>query len=95
MRRLLFLAGLAAGAYFLWRTLSRRRLRTAPEPPSMDFDPAAELRRKLAETRETPVPQQPDSASASPEPEPDDRRRQVHEDAREAVEQMRATDPAE
>ena len=62
----------------------------------MDFDPAAELRRKLAETRETPVPP-PASAPLKPEsqPEPEERRRQVHDDAREAVEQMRGTDPAE
>jgi hypothetical protein len=82
-RRLLVLTGLAAlVAYVL-----RRRPAQAVSEPSVD--PAEELRRKLDETR----------AQAEPEPETalsDDlaeRRRQVHERARAARDEMRGPNP--
>jgi hypothetical protein len=84
-RRLLVLTGLAVLiAYVL-----RRRPATAVSEP--DVDPAAELRRTLDETR----------AKAEPEPEAEtalsddlaERRRQVHERARAARDEMRGPSP--
>jgi hypothetical protein len=89
VRRLLaWGAGLAGGAA-AWKLLSRRPVAAVPEPA---VDPAEELRAKLAESRavvderdefesgETTV----DSA-----PDPDERRRQVHEQGRDALDEMR------
>lgn len=58
-----------------------RALRKRPEPA---IDPAEELRAKLAETREVePEP-------APPEPlDPDARRREVHEQGRAAIDELR------
>jgi hypothetical protein len=84
-RRLLVLTGLAAlVAYVL-------RRRQAPPLGEPEVDPAEELRRKLDETR----------AKAEPEPEPEtalsddlaERRRQVHERARAARDEMRGSSP--
>ena len=84
-RRLLVLTGLAVLiAYVL-----RRRPATAVSEP--DVDPAEELRRTLDETR----------AKAEPEPEAEtalsddlaERRRQVHERARAARDEMRGPSP--
>jgi hypothetical protein len=89
-----FLVAAAAG-FGLVRVLTRRR---APAPAvQMPADPrAAELRRRLEESRglageredfesgETTV----DAADAAPS-DPDERRRAVHEQGREAVERMR------
>jgi hypothetical protein len=89
-----FLAGAAVAGAALWRALAPRR----PVPP-LDPGPdprAAELRRKLAESRaiagereefegaETPV----DRAEPA-SPELDDRRRRVHEEGRAAARRMR------
>ena len=89
-----FLGGLALGGAALARVLRPRRTPTAVEPGP---DPrAAELRRKLAESRaivsereefesaETPV----DEAEPAG-PEVEDRRRRVHEEGRAAARRMR------
>ena len=84
-RRLLVLAVLAA---LVAHVLRRRSAATASEPA---VDPAEELRRKLDETR----------ANAEPEPEAEtalsddlaERRRQVHERARAARDEMRGPSP--
>jgi len=93
-RLLWFLGGLALGGAALARLFLPRRER-APMAPGPD-PRAAELRRKLAESRaivserdafesaETPV----DEADA-PSPEVEDRRRRVHEEGRAAARRMR------
>jgi hypothetical protein len=89
MKPLAWLAALLGIAAFARRL--RRRRETPPSPP----DPAEELRRKLDESRsivsereefeaaETPVDQ------AQPAAGLDERRRQVHDHGRAAVEEMR------
>ena len=77
MKRLLgWIAG-GLGAATAYRALRRR-----PEPAAVD--PAEELRAKLAETREV---------EAEPEPaaplDPDARRREVHEQGRAAIDELR------
>jgi hypothetical protein len=95
MRRLpAWLAG-AAGALAVARTLVRRRRAPAPSPqPDVDTR-ADELRARLAEARaagddrdefeagETPVDQ-------AVTPGPDERRRQVHEQGRAAIDEMQS-----
>ena len=80
-RRLFVLAALAAlAAYFF-----RRRVPVALPAPAVD--PADELRRKLDETRAA-EPVDPDGGD-SPVADLDARRREVHERARAAVDEMR------
>src|SRR5438132_14240064 len=93
--RLAWLTGGALAGFLFFR----RRRRPELMPPALpETDPAAELRRKLDESRplveerdefesaETPV----DLAAAPGELE--ERRRYVHEQGRAAVDEMRATD---
>lgn len=85
MRRLLtWLAG-AAGGLAAYRAVARRRV--APEPVTAEVDPALELRAKLAETRSEPEPKSEPEAVA--DDDPDGRRRDVHEQARAAIDEMR------
>jgi hypothetical protein len=100
VRRLLVGIASVLGGVAFWRWFSRARAVSTTEPaaPASDFR-AEELRRKLAESQplaaereefeagETPV----DAADAPGEP--DERRRQVHEEGRSAVEQMRRASP--
>src|SRR5438874_13361173 len=85
VRRLFtWLAG-AAGGVAAYRAITRRG--PSPEPVAVEVDPVQELRAKLAETRSEPA------RVTEPEPEqaqsPDDRRRDVHEQARAALDDMR------
>jgi hypothetical protein len=103
MRRLTAWIGGAVGGIAAYRLL-RRRLQPAPEPspepaPADADARAEELRVKLAETRtaEPVVEQAPAEPAAEatveqpPEPEsPDERRRQVHEEGRAAVDEMKS-----
>jgi hypothetical protein len=89
MRRLLTSLGLAAGALAFWRW----RLRHRRPVPAVE-DPAKALKRKLAESRsdEPPAAPAPEGAT-TPEPgEPqtslDERRRAVHDRARQAIDEM-------
>ena len=89
MRRLFtWLAG-AAGGVAAYRAVARRK--PVPEPLAEEVDPAQELRAKLAEARtepeRTPEPE-PRPEPARPE-SPEDRRRDVHEQARSALDEMR------
>lgn len=64
----------------------RREDEGAPVAPSADDDPADELRRKLAETREDEMP-----ASGMPptaEPGVEERRAAVHDEGRAAIDEM-------
>jgi hypothetical protein len=87
MRRLLTWLGVVAGAV----AVVRWRLRRHPsvEPTA---DPAAELKQKLAESRTDGPPAEPEPA-AEPAPEPpqatlDERRRDIHDRARAAIDDM-------
>jgi hypothetical protein len=69
----------AAGGLAAYKAATRRT--AEPEPVAAEGDPAEELRAKLAQAR-------------SDEPEeqgPDARRRDVHEQARSAIDEMRDT----
>ena len=85
-----FLAGVGLATMFAWFF---RRLRK-PQPAPAQPDPAEELKQKLAESRteEAALPPEPD-----PEPEQpmgiDERRREVHERAQAAIDQMRDPPP--
>jgi hypothetical protein len=81
-RRLLIVTGLAAlAAYFL------RRHRPAAVSPAVDVDPAEELRQKLEEARDRDEPEPSD------EGELDARRRDVHDRARAAADEMQRSSP--
>ena len=86
MRRLVtWLAGIA-GVAALLRRRSRQRIVTPPSLPAPPpADPAVELRQKLDQTREaaTEPPAEPEATVSLEE-----RRRRVHERAKEAVDLM-------
>jgi hypothetical protein len=86
MRKLITWAVVTLGVAALVRKLRRRS--GAAETPAApeEEDPAAELRRKLAETRDDEMP----FPGAAPELEPtvDERRAEVHAHARAAVDEM-------
>ena len=90
MRRSLTWLGLTVGALAFWRWRLRRQ---KPAPPVVE-DPADELKRKLAESRssEPPSPPTPESVAsgdpAQPEPSLDERRRAVHDRARQTIDEM-------
>jgi hypothetical protein len=98
MRRLAGWIGGAVGGLAAYRLLLRRRPQVAPESAPTDSGARAEeLREKLAESRAAePVVEEPPAAepvaseaqAAEPEP-PEERRRQVHEEGRAALDDMR------
>jgi hypothetical protein len=80
VRRLLaFLGGIA----LLKALLARRRTSAGP-------DPADELRRKLEESRELAADQEDFAAGETPV-DADERRREVHERGRAAIDEMRGS----
>lgn len=84
-RRLLLVTGLAAvAAYFL------KRHRSSATPAAIEADPAEELRRKLDDARSNEA--EPETA---PTPDLDARRRDVHERARAAVDEMQSSSDGE
>ena len=89
MRRLTAWIGGTAAGIVAYRLL-RRRPQVAPEPtvPAEPDARAEELREKLAESRAAePVVEEPPAA----EPEsPEERRRQVHEEGRAALDEMKS-----
>ena len=100
MRRLLASISGLAGALAVVRLITRRRAATATPPaPQPSGDPrAAELRRRLEESRAV-VGEQEDFASgevtvdeAEPVGDPGERRRRVHAEGRAAAEAMRRSD---
>jgi hypothetical protein len=82
--RVAWLLGLAG----LLALLRRRRPPTAAPAPLAD--PAGDLRRKLAETREEPA-----AEPAEPVADLDERRRRVHDAGRAAVDEMGGAAPEE
>ena len=91
VRKLVKLALIALGIRALWRWRQRRQAEAAslaPAPAAPAVDPADELRRKLAASRsDEPEP----ADGAAPEPTVEERRAEVHEDAREALDDMSST----
>jgi hypothetical protein len=81
VRRLLTWVAGAAGGLAAYRAATRRK--AALEPVATEVDPAQELRAKLAEARAEPEPE----VEAAPD-DPDARRRDVHEQARAAIDEM-------
>jgi hypothetical protein len=97
MRRLVGWIGGAVGGFTAYRLL-RRRPQVAPEGASTESDARAEeLREKLAESRaaepvveESPATEPVAEEAPPAEPEsPEERRRQVHEEGRAALDDMR------
>jgi hypothetical protein len=84
MRRLLAWIACGAGALFFFR---RRLLRRKPE--AAGSDPAEELRRKLDETRAEEPATPPAADEAEPAAGLDERRSDVHERGRAAIDRMR------
>ena len=86
MRRFLAWLACGTGAVFVFRWRLRRR-RPSEDAP----DHAEELKRKLEESRAEPAPPEPPPAEPPPA-EPagvDERRREVHERGRAAIDEMR------
>ena len=90
MRKLIKLALVALGIRALLRWRKRRREAQAPAPAAEAADdPADELRRKLAESREDAdmdAVEEPPAASVA------DRRAEVHEQGRATLDEMKSTD---
>ena len=88
VRKLIKLALVALGirAFLRWRK-RREAQAIAPAPEPAD-DPAAELRRKLAESRDAAVDdvEEPPAASVA------DRRAEVHGQGRATIDEMKSTD---
>ena len=90
MRKLIKLALVALGirAFLHWRKSRKEAQGSAPTADAA-ADPADELRRKLAESRDDVVPEEveePPAASVS------DRRAEVHEQGRATLDEMKSTD---
>ena len=90
VRRLVKLALIALGIRALWRWRQRRQAEDVPLAPApAAVDPADELRRKLAESRE----EEPLAETSSvPEATVEERRSQVHEQGRATVDEMTSSD---
>jgi predicted lipid-binding transport protein (Tim44 family) len=88
VRRLIQIALVALGirAFLRWR---KRRKAEAVAPAPAAQDPADELRQKLAENRtEGPAEEPP----AAPDATVEDRRAEVHEQARATIDDMKSSD---
>jgi hypothetical protein len=90
VRRLVKLALIALGIRALWRWRQRRQAEDAALAPApAGADPADELRRKLAESRE----EEPLAETSSvPEATVEGRRSQVHEQGRATLDEMTSSD---
>ena len=88
VRRLIQLAIIALGirAFLRWRKRRRQAELAPPATAPTTADPADELRRKLAESREADEPVTPPPASVS------DRRAEVHDAGRAALDEMTSSD---
>ena len=90
VRKLIKLAIVALGihAFRRWRK-SRKEAQASAPAPGPAADPADELRRKLAESRDDMVPEEVDEPPAASVA---DRRADVHEHGRAALDEMKSTD---
>jgi hypothetical protein len=95
MRKLLTWIVVTLGIAALIRRLRRRQIEPGgvePEPTPAEAptgDPADELRQKLAESRSE---DEPEEAPSPPEETVDDRRADVHDQGRAALDEMRPSD---
>lgn len=90
MRKLIKIALIAFGiraALRWWKRRQADKAIEAPAPPAQD--PAEELRQKLAGSREDAMPDEPAEPPATPVTE---RRAEVHEQGRAALDEMKSTD---
>ena len=94
MRKLIKIALIALGIRALLRWWKRRRgeaeLGTAPPPP----DPADQLRQKLAESRSDDAARPEQTDEEPVEASVADRRTEVHEQGRAALDEMKTPDEA-
>jgi hypothetical protein len=94
VRKLIKIALIALGIRALLRWWKRRRaeaeLATAPPPP----DPADQLRQKLAESRSDDTAELAESDDEPIEASVADRRAEVHEQGRAALDEMKTPDEA-
>ena len=90
VRKLIKLALVALGirALLHWRKRRKEAQATTPAPEPA-ADPADELRRKLAESRDDDAP---DAVEELPAASVTDRRAEVHEQGRAALDEMKPTD---
>jgi hypothetical protein len=91
VRRLIKIALIVLGIRWFLRWRKRRREDAAQleATPSAVTDPADELRQKLAASR---AGEEPDEPEAAPEATVEDRRAEVHEQGRAAVDEMTQSD---
>jgi len=90
MRKLLKWIIVSIGITALVRWFRRRGSETEVTPPSVPADdPAEELRRKLAESRES---EESDAAPEPPAATVEERRTDVHEQGRAALDEMKPPD---
>jgi hypothetical protein len=90
VRRLIQIALVALGirAFLRWRKRRQEAQESLPAAAEPDADPADELRRKLAESRE----EEPAMAAEPPAADVADRRAEVHEQGRSALDEMKSSD---
>jgi len=89
VRKLIKLAVVALGihAFRRWRK-SRKQAHAGTASPAPTADPADELRQKLAESRDDVLPEEADEPPAASVA---DRRAEVHEQGRAALDEMKPT----
>ncbi len=94
MRKLIIWALVALGIAALVRKLRRRGEQTEPVAVGGAGDPAEELRRKLADSHPaTTESGEPPSAPTSIETTVEERRAEVHDEGRSAIDEMRGSSP--
>jgi hypothetical protein len=91
VRRLIKIALVALGirAFLSWRKRRKAQAELAAAPVPTTADPADELRQKLAESRSEDLAEDP---APAPEAAVEDRRADVHEHGRAALEDMKSPD---
>ena len=90
MRKLIKIALVALGirAFLRWRKSRHEAVETTSLPPEPASDPAGELRRKLAESREDDTPLDADAQPVAVA----DRRADVHEQGRATLDEMTSSE---
>jgi hypothetical protein len=90
VRKLIKIALVALGirAFLRWRRSRHEAVETTSLPPEPASDPAGELRRKLAESREDDTPLDADAQPVAVA----DRRADVHEQGRATLDEMTSSE---
>ena len=92
MRKLIKIALVALGIRALLRWWKRRRAASEPATSAPPPDPADELRQKLAESRADDDAASDESDPAPGEASVTERRAEVHEQGRAALDEMKSSD---